>query len=124
MANPAGESNAEVLRLDFNRRLMLQFRGSVIPSDAGLLAYRGLDAALGLITMAGDILADARTGKNGRHALVGTRAPPSLRPERVDPAPRSLRSAGAVLPRPASRAETVPFSPSAATRTASSEASS
>jgi hypothetical protein len=28
MANPAGESNAEVLRLDFDRRLMLQFRGS------------------------------------------------------------------------------------------------
>jgi len=28
MANPAGESNAAVLRLDFGRRLMLEFRGS------------------------------------------------------------------------------------------------
>jgi hypothetical protein len=71
MANPAGESNGGVLRLDFDRRLMLQFRGSVVTSDAGLLAYRELDDALGLSTMAGETLADARTGKNGRHALVG-----------------------------------------------------
>ena len=71
MANPAGESNSEALRLDFDRRLTLQFRGSVVTSDAGLLAYRELDDALGLSETAGDRLADARTGKNGRHALVG-----------------------------------------------------
>jgi hypothetical protein len=71
MADPAGESNGEVLRLDFDRRLMLQFRGSVVTSDAGLLAHRELDDALGLTTVAGEMLADARTGRNGRHALVG-----------------------------------------------------
>ncbi len=37
----------------------------------GATAYRELDGALGLTAMAGEMLADARTGKNGRHALVG-----------------------------------------------------
>jgi hypothetical protein len=71
MAHPTGESKDGVLKLDFDRRLMLQFRGSVVTSDAGLLAYRELDDAIGLSAVAGEMLADARTGKNGRHALVG-----------------------------------------------------
>src|SRR6516225_10249825 len=70
MQNRTGESADGPLRLDFDRRVMVQFRGSVVTSDAGLLAYRELDDALGLTVMASETLADTRTGKNGRHALV------------------------------------------------------
>src|SRR3984893_17189365 len=70
MADPTGEGDKGVLRLDFDRRLLLQFRGSVITTDAGLLPYRELDDALALTDTASEVLADARTGKNGRHRLV------------------------------------------------------
>jgi len=66
-----GDTDRGALRLDFDRRLMLRFRGSAITSDGGLLAYRELDDVLALTTTGGEILADARTGKNGRHQLVG-----------------------------------------------------
>ena len=74
MANPVGELNGKALRLDFERRLILQFRGSVVTSDAGLFPYRELDDALGLSVIAGEALADGRTGKNGRHALEAVAA--------------------------------------------------
>src|SRR4051812_6774852 len=71
MADPTDEADRSTLRLDFDRRLMLQFRGSAITSDAGLLAYRELDDALELTDTAANAPADARTGKNGRHRLAG-----------------------------------------------------
>jgi Transposase DDE domain group 1 len=71
MAHPTGEAESDVVRLDFDRRLMLQFRGSAVTSDTRLSAYRKLDDAFGLTEMAGETLADARTGRNCRHALVG-----------------------------------------------------
>ena len=71
MGDPLGEADRGSLRLDFNRRVMLQFRGSAITSDVGLLAYRELDDTLGLTDMGADTLVDVRTGKNGHHRLVG-----------------------------------------------------
>jgi hypothetical protein len=63
MLNRVGEAENGVLRLDFDRRVTMQFRGSVVTSDANLLAYRELDDALGLSVAAADTLADTRTGK-------------------------------------------------------------
>src|ERR1700676_2317449 len=79
MADPTGESKSEALRLDFDRRLMLRFRGSVITSDGGLLAYRELDDVLALTMSGGERLAEARTGRNRRHLLVGLLRPVGVR---------------------------------------------
>jgi Transposase DDE domain group 1 len=66
-----GEAREPPLRPSFDRRIKLEFHGTRITSDGGLLAYRELDEALGLTDVAITQLLDGRRGKNTRHRLGG-----------------------------------------------------
>ena len=66
-----GESTNACATLRFDRRIRLEFRGATITSDAGLLACRELDDALGLTETANECLQESRGGRNVQHRLVG-----------------------------------------------------
>lgn len=66
-----GEDGNTGLRLHFDDHLRLQFNGAKVTTDAGLLAVRELDEALGLTVDAGERLLDSRTGRNTRHDHAG-----------------------------------------------------
>ena len=57
--------------LHFDRRVRLGFHGATVSSDAGLLACRELNDALGLTETAGECLEESRGGRNVQHRLVG-----------------------------------------------------
>jgi len=66
-----GEASKDALRVGFDGSLKLQFHGSKVTTDAGVLPYGELDDALGLTAMADALLDDWRTGQNRRHTMVG-----------------------------------------------------
>ncbi len=65
-----GGARKDALRVEFDSRIKLEFHGAAVTSDAGLVAYRELDEALGLTKM-GKVFRDSRRGKNTQHELVG-----------------------------------------------------
>src|SRR5436305_5774576 len=65
-----GDSQHDTVRVEFDRKIKLEFHGSTVTSDAGLLAYRELDDALRLTTTAATGLHDTRTGQNTQHSLL------------------------------------------------------
>ena len=78
MDHPKGAGETDDIRLRFDRRVRLDFHGSKISSDGGLL-FRELDEVLSLHDIAGGLLRDTRTGHNRLHSLVGPFAPVCLR---------------------------------------------
>jgi len=66
-----GEAHKDALRVGFDSQIKLEFHGANVTSDAGLVAYRELDEALGLTGMADDLFRDPRRGKNTQHELTG-----------------------------------------------------
>ncbi len=65
-----GEARKDALRVSFDRSVKLEFHGSTISSNGGLLAYRELDEAFALTVMADDMVTDLRTGSNIQHSLT------------------------------------------------------
>ena len=65
-----GDGGKDPLRLGFDGKIKLEFHGSNVTSDAGLLAYRELDDAFDLTASTVDGLEDDRTGDNTRHSML------------------------------------------------------
>jgi hypothetical protein len=59
-----GEIQNRPFQLSFNSSLKVDFQGSRVTSDAGLLVVRELDERLGLSELISDNLTDARRGRN------------------------------------------------------------
>src|ERR1039457_5298071 len=62
--DPMGEKQNQPFQLSFNRCLKVDFQGSRVTSDGGLLLVRELDERLGLSALIAQNIMDDRRGKN------------------------------------------------------------
>ena len=65
-----GDRRKRALRVQFDGKLKLEFHGTKITSDAGLLAFRELDEAFRLTEKASIMLSDSRQGQNTQHTML------------------------------------------------------
>ena len=65
-----GERVKRALRVNFDGKLKLEFHGTTISIDGGLLVYRELYEALGLTADLEDLIDEPRMGKNIKHKLT------------------------------------------------------
>src|ERR1700691_2596465 len=63
---PMGEKQNQPFQLSFNASLRIDFQGSRVTSDGGLILVRELDERLGCRELIEEHLADSRRGKNTR----------------------------------------------------------
>ncbi len=65
-----GKRKKDALRVNFDRKLKLEFHGVKVTGDAGLLVYREIDDVFGLTDMVACELRDNRTGKNTQLSIT------------------------------------------------------
>src|SRR5712691_5709902 len=69
-AHPVGEKQNQPSQLSFNASLKVDFRGSRVTSDGGLILIRELDERLGLEKLIEEHLSDSRQGLNKQFTLA------------------------------------------------------
>src|SRR5918998_3804219 len=65
-----GEKQSEPFQLSFNSSLRVDFQGSRVTSDGGLILVRDLDERLGFSELIAQHLTDSRRGKNTQLPLA------------------------------------------------------
>jgi len=76
-----GESQNQPFQLSFNRFLRVDFQGSRVTSNGGLLLVRELDERLRLTGLIQNYLVDSRIGRKQTRQVSGTAKRAAMRPE-------------------------------------------